>query len=84
MTRPGRPDSADQASPDAIPASPPELAAVAASVRAFAVITNERRGRKLPEPPMTAALTTSQPALHSSVTGARAGQDTATSGLALP
>jgi transposase len=45
MTRPDRLDDADRASLDAILARSPELAAVAASVRAFAAIMNERRGR---------------------------------------
>jgi hypothetical protein len=48
MTRPDRLADADGASLDAILAASPELAAVtAASVRDFAVIMNERRGRKL-------------------------------------
>ena len=84
MTEPGQMDTADQASLDAILASSPQLAAVAASVRAFAVIMNERRGRKLLEPWMTAALATSEPALRSFVTGLRADQDAVTNGLALP
>jgi anti-sigma factor RsiW len=54
MTRPDRLADGDKASLDAILAASPELAAVAASVRAFAVIMNERRGRKLLEPWMTA------------------------------
>ena len=81
MTRPGRLADSDWASLDAILASSPELAAVAASVRAFAVIMNERRGRKLLEPWMTAALATGEPALRSFVTGLRADQDTVTAGF---
>jgi len=84
MTRPDRLDDADKASLDAILAASPELAAVAASVRAFAVIMNERRGRKLLEPWMTAALATGEPALKSFVTGLRADQDAVTNGLSLP
>jgi transposase len=64
-------------------ASSPELAAVAAAVRAFAVIMNERRGRKLVEPWMNAALETGEPALRSFVTGLRADQDAVTNGLSL-
>jgi hypothetical protein len=56
MTRPDRRADSDRASLDAILASSAELAALTASVRAFAVIMNERRGRKLLEPWMTAAL----------------------------
>jgi len=67
MTRPGKLADADRASPDAILAASAELAAVAASVRDFAVIMNERRGRKLLEPWMTAALATGEPALRSFV-----------------
>ena len=63
MTSPDR--DADRASLDAILAASAELAAVAASVRAFAAIMNERRGRKLPEPWMTAAHATAEPALRS-------------------
>jgi transposase len=84
MTRPDRLTDADRASLDAILAASPELAAIAASVRAFAVIMNERRGRKLLEPWMTAALATSEPALRSFVTGLRADQDAVTNGLSLP
>ena len=58
MTRPDRLDDADKVGLDAILAATPELAAVAASVRAFATIMNERRGRRLLEPWMTAALAT--------------------------
>jgi transposase len=64
-------------------AASPELSAVAASVRAFAVIMNERRGRKLLEPWMTAAVATGEPALKSFVTGLRADQEAVTSGLSL-
>jgi hypothetical protein len=46
MTRPDRVASDDKASLDPILASPPEFATVAARVRAFAAITNERRGRR--------------------------------------
>ena len=46
MTRPDQLTDADRASLDAILAASPELAAVTASVRAFAVIMTERRGRK--------------------------------------
>ena len=84
MTRPDRLADADKASLDAILAASPELAAVTASVRDFAVIMNERRGRKLLEPWMTAALATGEPALRSFVTGLRADQDAVTNGLSLP
>jgi transposase len=84
MTRPDRLADADKASLDAILAASPELAAVTASVRDFAVIMNERRGRKLLEPWMTAALSTGEPALRSFVTGLRADRDAVTSGLSLP
>jgi transposase len=84
MTAPERLADADKASLDAILAASPELAAVTASVRDFAVIMNERRGRKLLEPWMTAALATGEPALRSFVTGLRADQDAVTSGLSLP
>ena len=84
MTRPDRLADADKASLDAILAASPELAAVAASVRAFAHIMTERRGRKLLEPWMTAALATGEPALRSFVTGLRADQDAVTNGLSLP
>jgi hypothetical protein len=47
------------------------LAAVAVSVRAFATIMNERRGRRLLEPWMTAAEATGEPAQRSFVTGLR-------------
>jgi transposase len=84
MTQPDRLDDADRASLDAILAASPQLAAVTASVRAFAAIMNERRGRKLLEPWMTAALATDEPALRSFVTGLRADQDAVTNGLSLP
>jgi transposase len=84
MTRPDRLADADQASLDAILAASPELAAITASVRAFAAIMNEKRGRKLLEPWMAAALATGEPALRSFVTGLRADQDAVTNGLSLP
>jgi transposase len=84
MTSPDKLDYADRAILDAILAASPELAAVAASVRAFAVIMNERRGRKLLEPWMTAAVATGEPALKSFVTGLRADQEAVTDGLSLP
>jgi Transposase len=84
MTRPDRLTDADRASLDAILVTSADLAAIAASVRAFAAIMNERRGRKLLEPWMTAALATGEPALRSFVTGLRAGQDAVTNGLSLP
>jgi hypothetical protein len=84
MTSPDRLDDTDRASLDAILAASPELAAVTASVRAFAAIMNERRGRKLLEPWMNAAHATGEPALRSFVTGLRADQDAVTNGLSLP
>jgi transposase len=81
MTRPDRLADDDRASLDAILAASPELASVAASVRGFAVIMNERRGRKRLEPWITAAIATGEPALHSFVTGLRADQDAVTAGL---
>jgi transposase len=84
MTRPDRLADADRAALDAILAASPELADVTASVRAFAAIMNERRGRKLLEPWMTAALATGDPALRSFVTGLRADQDAVVNGLSLP
>ena len=84
MTRPDRLSDGDWASLDAILASSPELAALTASVRAFAVIMNESRGRTLLEPWMTATLATGEPALRSFVTGLRADQDAVTNGLSLP
>jgi transposase len=83
MTSPGNLDDTDKAGLEAILAASPELAAVAESVRAFAAIMNERRGRKLLEPWMTAAEATGEPALRSFVTGLRADQDAVTNGLAL-
>jgi hypothetical protein len=83
MTRPDRLDDADKAGLDAILAASPELAAVAVAVRAFAAIMNERRGRRLLEPWMTAALATGEPALKSFVTGLRADQDAVVNGLSL-
>jgi transposase len=83
MTRPDRLADTDRASLDAILAASPELAAVTAAVRAFAAMMNERRGRKLLEPWMTAALETGEPALKSFVTGLRADQDAVTNGLSL-
>jgi hypothetical protein len=84
MTRPGKLADADRASLDAILAASAELAAVAANVRAFAVIMNERRGRKLLEPWMTAALDTGEPALGSFVTGLCADQTRSPPGSASP
>jgi transposase len=84
MTRPDRLADADQASLDAILAASPELAAVTTSVRDFAAIMTQRRGRKLLEPWMSAALATGEPALCSFVTGLRADQDAVTNGLSLP
>jgi len=83
MTRPDKLAAADKASLDAILAVSPELAAVAGSVRSFAEIMAERRGRTLLEPWMTAATATEEPALRSFVTGLRADQDAVTSGLSL-
>jgi transposase len=45
---------------------------------------NQRRGRKLLEPWMIAALATGEPALRSFVTGLQADQDAVTNGLSLP
>jgi Transposase len=73
MTSPGNLADADKASLEAILAACPELAA----------IMNERRGRKLLEPWMTAADATGEPALRSFVTGLRADQDAVTNGLSL-
>ncbi len=83
MTRLGRLADTGKACLDAILAASPELAAVAASVRAFAAIMNERQGRKLLEPWMTATLDTGEPAFRSFVTGLRADQDAVTNGLSL-
>lgn len=58
ITTPDRPADADNASLDAILSASPELAAVTASVRTFAAIMTERRGRELLEPWMTEALAT--------------------------
>ncbi len=71
MTKPDNLAGTGKASLDAILAASPELAAATASVRAFAVIMNERRGRKLLEPWMSAALATGEPALKSVVTSLR-------------
>jgi hypothetical protein len=71
-----------QAAP--ILATSPELAAVTASVRDFALIMTERRGRKRLKGWMTAALATGEPALCSFVTGLRADQDAVTNRLSLP
>ena len=83
MTHPDRLADADKAGLDAILAACPELAAVAGSVRAFAEIMTERRGRKQLEPWMTAATATGEAALRSFVTGLRADQDAVTNGLSL-
>lgn len=56
--------------------------AVTASVRDFAVMMNEHRGRKLLEPWM-AAEATGEPALCSFATGPRNNQDAVTNGLSL-
>jgi len=84
MTRPDRLADDDRAGLDAVLASSPELAAVAASVRDFAVIMTERRGRKRLEPWMNAALATGEPALRTFVTGLRKDQGAVTNGLSLP
>jgi transposase len=84
MTRPSRLADDDKTALDAILASSPELAAVAASVRAFAVILSERRGGERLVPWMNAALATSEPALRTFVTGLRADQEALTNGLSLP
>jgi hypothetical protein len=83
MTSPDRLADADKAGLEAILAASPELAAVTASVRAFAAIMNERLGRKLLEPWMTAADATAELALGSFVTGLRADQEAVTNGLSL-
>ncbi len=83
MTRPGQLEPAGKASLEAILAVSPELAAVAVSVRSFAAMMTERRGRKALEPRMPAALATAEPALRSFVTGLRADQDAVTNGLSL-
>lgn len=61
MARPDRLADDNMTALNAILAAPRELAAVTASVRGFADIMNERRGRKLLEPWMTAALATGEP-----------------------
>lgn len=83
MTRPGTLDAGEQASLDTILAASPELAAVAARVREFAVIMTERRGQDL-EKWMASVDTTGEPALRSFATGLRADQDAVTAGLTLP
>jgi transposase len=83
MTSPDQLADTDRTSLNAILATSPELAAVTASVRAFAAIMNERRGRNQLEPWMTAAEATGEPALRSFVTGLRADQDAVTNGLSL-
>jgi hypothetical protein len=83
MTKPDQLKDNDKASQDAILGASPELATVAASVRAFAAMMNERRGRKLLESWMAGALATGEPALRSFVTGLRADQDAVTNGLSL-
>jgi transposase len=83
MTSPDQLAGNDKASLDAILAVSPELTAVAASVRAFAAMMNERRGRKLLEPWIAAAQATGEPALCSFVTGLRSDQDAVTNGLSL-
>jgi len=83
MTRPDRISATDRASLETILASSPELAAVTASVRGFAAIMTERRGRDL-EKWMTAAIATGEPALRSFVTGLRADQDAVTARLSPP
>jgi hypothetical protein len=73
MTSPDQLADTDRASlDDAITAASPELAAVTASARAFAVRMNERRGRKQLEPWRSAAKATGEPALRSCATGLRA------------
>jgi hypothetical protein len=68
---------------DATLEASPEVAAVTASVHAFAGIMNERRGRKLRESWMSAAEATGEPALRSFVTGLRADQEAVTNELSL-
>jgi transposase len=82
MTRPGDLTSPDQACLQVIPGSCPELAAVAAHVRAFAGLMTERRGRDL-EQWMTDVTASGDPALRSFVTGLRRDQDAVTAGLTL-
>jgi hypothetical protein len=67
---------------DAILAASLEMAAVTASVHAFAAIMNERRGRKRLESWMTAAEVVGEPALRSFVTGLRADQEAVTNWVA--
>jgi hypothetical protein len=83
MTSPGNLADADKAGLEAILAASPELSAVTETVRAFAGIMNERRGRTLLEPWMTAADASGEPALRSFVTDLRADQDAVTNGLSL-
>jgi transposase len=83
MTSPANLADADRVGLDAILAASPELAAVTASVRAFAAIMNARRGRKLLETWMSAAEAAGEPGLRSFVTGLRADQEAVTNGLSL-
>src|ERR1700722_18544753 len=83
MTSPDHLADTDRASLDAMTAASPELAAVTASARAFAVRMNERPGRNQLEPWTSAAKATGEPALRSCATGLRADQDAVTSGLSL-
>lgn len=53
----------------------PELAALTASVRTFAAMMNDRRGRNLLEPWIPPALPAGEPALRSIVTMVSADQD---------
>jgi hypothetical protein len=69
MTRPDRLIDSDRACLQATLVGSPELAAVTASVRAFAAIMNEPRDL---ERWMTAATATGEPALRSFVTDLRA------------
>jgi transposase len=80
MTRPRRLSPEDQARLTAILSNCPELAAVTARVREFAVLMTQRRGHDL-ESWMTAATATGDAALRSFVTGLRADQDAVTAGL---
>ena len=83
MTSPANLADADSASLEAILDASPELTSVTESVRTFAAIMKERRGRELLESWMTAAEATGEPALRSFVTGPRADQDAVTNGLSL-
>jgi transposase len=83
MTRPDRLADREQDGLAAILAASPDLATVTASVRAFAALMSDKRGRDL-EKWMTAAHATGEPALRSFVTGLRADQDAVTAGLSLP